>query len=256
MNNKPLVTLLDIETSPITSYTWRAWQDNALKIIEPSKLMSFSWKTLFAKETHVKCIADYETYSPGVINDELLVKDAWEVLDKSDVIISHHGDSFDLKKLNARFVYYGLSAPSSYQSIDTKKAASKFFRFDSNSLNNLAEYLNLGRKVENGGFSLWNKCISGDPKAWSLMKKYNVGDVKLLEKVYLALRPYMSNHPNLALITDNESETFDSCPTCLSENIARRGFSITKTGKRQRYQCGDCGSWSSGPFQRIKKTSV
>lgn len=247
--NKPIVTLLDIETSPLTAYTWRAFDDSALKILEFSKVISVAWKELHSKEVSCKTLPDYKGYKKGILNDERLVKDIWDILDRSDVVIGHHSNRFDLPKLNARFVYYGLGAPSDYKSIDTKAAASKYFKFDSNSLNNLGAYLNLGEKIENGGFSLWDRCMQGDQDAWEAMRAYNIQDVLLLEKVYLALRPFMSNHPNLSLMTDAPS---GSCPSCLSESLQKRGFSYTKTGRKQRFQCTDCGSWSSGPFEKIK----
>lgn len=246
---KPFVVLLDIETSPITAYTWQTYNTNVLKVLEPSKIISISWKELGSSKTNVKCIADYKSYKPGVIDDKDLIKDIWQVLDKADVVIGHHSDSFDLKKLNSRFVVHGLTAPSPFESVDTKKQASKHFRFDSNSLNNLGQFLNLGKKVENGGFDLWVRCIAGDKQAWKLMKEYNVQDVVLLERVYLAIRPYISNHPNLAAIAGGEAGEC-KCPACTSTNLSKRGFSVTKTGKKQRLQCGDCGAWSLGLWRR------
>lgn len=250
----PQILLLDIETSPITGYTWTTYDANVLKILEPSKIISVAWKELHSDEVTCKAIVDYKGYKKGVVNDEALIKEVWNVLDRADIVVAHHGDAFDFKRLNARFVYYGLSAPSSYKTVDTKKVASKYFKFDSNSLNNLGAYLNLGKKLSNGGFDLWVNCIEeGDPRAWELMKKYNVQDVNLLEKVYLALRPFMENHPNLNAFSDNDSVgAGPTCPTCKSEHVTKRGFGITRTGRKQRFQCTDCGSWSSGPFQRLK----
>lgn len=250
----PKIILLDIETSPLTAYTWRAFDDNALKILEFSKIMSVAYKELNKDGVWCKSVSDYKGYKKGQINDERLVKEIWDVLDKADIVISHHGDRFDLPKLNARFVYYGLPAPAAYKSVDTKKVASKYFKFDSNSLNNLGSYLNLGEKIENGGFILWDKCIQGDPDAWQRMKEYNVQDVLLLEKVYLTMRPYINNHPNLNVLAGEV--TSESCPTCQSTSVIKRGFSVTRTGKRQRYQCSDCGSWSSGKIEYIKSILV
>lgn len=249
-SEKCRVVLLDIETSPLTAYTWRAFDDNALKILEFSKVMSVSYKDLHADEVYCKTLPDYKGYKKGQLNDEKLVREIWEVLNDADVVIAHHGDRFDLPKLNARFVYYGLTAPSAYKSIDTKKVASRYFKFDSNSLNNLGAYLNLGAKVENGGFSLWDKCIQGDREAWERMREYNVQDVLLLEKVYLTLRPFMENHPNLGLLSGSEAES--TCPTCQSTDVIKRGFSVTRTGRKQRLQCNSCGSWSSGKFEKTK----
>lgn len=248
MNKSPQVVLLDIETSPILGWAWQAFDTNLLKIVENTKVISVSWKQLLDKKTHVRCIADYKTYKKGETDDKELIKEVWDVLDKADVLIGHHSDSFDIKKLNSRFIYYGLNAPSSYQTVDTCKLAKKYFRFDSNSLNNLSIYLGLGEKAPSG-LSLWLDCLAGDPDAWLKMKKYNAQDVILLEKLYLTLRPFQDNHPNLNLLSDHSGE---SCPTCLSTTLSKRGFSLTKTGTKQRYQCNSCGSWSSGPFVKTK----
>lgn len=253
-NKKARIILLDIETSPITAYTWRAFDDNALKILDFSKILSVSWKVLGEKTTYCKALPDYKGYKKGVVNDEKLIKEVWKVLDEADILITHHGDKFDIPKLNSRFIYWGLNAPSSYKSIDTKKIASKYFAFDSNSLKNLGSYLGLGSKLETGGFSLWDSCMQGDPKAWSLMKSYNSQDVILLEKIYLALRPYIENHPNLSLI--NGPSDGCSCPSCQSTDVQKRGFSFTKTGRKQRYQCNSCGSWSSGKIEYVKSDKL
>lgn len=209
-----------------------------------------AWKRLGDSEPTVKSIADYDTYRPHELDDQALVTEVWHVLDDADIILAHFGDAFDLKKLNARFVFYGLNAPSPYQSIDTKKVASKYFKFDSNSLNNLGAYLNVGKKIENGGFDLWIRCMAGDPEAWTMMKAYNGQDVQLLEQVYYKLRPFMTNHPDLNMTM---GKIVDSCPSCQSGNVHKRGFAFTKMGKKQRYQCTDCGSWSVGGWQKRDK---
>lgn len=242
---------LDIETSPLIGYAWQTYDTSILKVIESSKVISVSWKYLNEPTTHVKCIADYHGYTPNVVDDEKLIREVWYVLDEADIISAHFGDAFDLKKLNARFAYYGLNSPSPYQTIDTKKVASKYFKFDSNSLNNLGAYLNVGQKIVNGGFDLWIRCMSGDLDAWELMKSYNTQDVVLLEQVYFKLRPFIKNHPDLNV---NKSE--EVCTSCASTNVQKRGFSPTKLGKKQRYQCSDCGSWSTGSWTRNKKEDV
>ena len=251
MTDKPSLIFLDIETSPIYGLSWETYDTNILKVIEPSKIISIAWKELGEEETHCLTLPDFEGYEGGIVNDTKLVKAAWKILDDSDVVIGHNLDAFDIKRLNARFVYHHLNAPSPYKTVDTMKLAKKGFKFDSNSLNNLGEYLGLGKKVENGGFGLWLRCMDGNPKAWELMKQYNIQDVVLLEKVYLALRPFQTNHPNLNAVKDSPSDV-PACPTCMSENVQKRGFSVTRTGRKQRYQCGTCGSWSSGPFTKIK----
>lgn len=250
------MVLLDIETSPLTGYCWDTYQTNVLKVIEPSKIISVAWKELNADETFCKALPDYKGYKKGVVDDEKLIREVWKVLDEADILIAHYGNAFDFKKLNARFVWYGLTAPSQYKTVDTKSVAKKYFKFDANSLNALGTYLNVGQKINNGGFELWTRCLEeGDKDAWALMKEYNVQDVVLLEKIYLRLRPYMENHPSLSVLVENTAGDI-TCPTCLSHNIHRRGFSMTRTGRRQRFQCNDCGSWSSGPYVKSKNVLV
>ena len=248
--SKPKIILIDIETSPIVGYTWGTYDQTVLKVIEPSKIISVAWKELHSKTTYVKCLSDYTGYKKGIIDDKRLIQEVWKILDDADIAIAHNGDSFDFKRLNARFVWHGLTAPSAYQTIDTLKVAKKHFKFDGNSLNSLGQYFNLGSKAATGGFSLWTECISGDKSAWNKMKAYNKQDVDLLEKVYLVLRPYQANHPNVTLISGGcDGET---CPSCQSTSVMKRGLAYTRTGSKQRYQCKDCGSWSSGGF--VKNT--
>lgn len=252
-NKAPKVLLLDIETSPLTGYAWGFYEQNILKILEHCKIMSIGFKWLGDKQTTVVALPDFKGYKGGIIDDKLLVEYIWDLLDEADVVIAHHGDSFDIKKINARFAYYRLGAPSFYKTVDTRKVAARYFRFDSNKLNELGRYLGLGQKVKHEGFSMWEDCINGDPKAWAKMKAYNKGDVELLAAVYLTIRPFMTDHPNLNVIAKaGHSEC--TCPVCLSTNVSKRGFAITRTGRKQRFQCGDCGTWSTGPFTKANVT--
>lgn len=245
----PKVVLIDIETSPLTGYAWTMFEANILKVLEPSKIICVAWKFLDEDKINVKALPDYKGYKAGVLDDTALVKEIWGVLDKADVVIAHNGDSFDVKKLNSRFIIHHMRAPSAYKTIDTKKVAKKYFRFDSNSLDNLGVFLEEGRKESTGGFDLWDQCMAGNPASWAKMKKYNVRDIDLLERVYLRLRPFMENHPNLNVIA-HPNDHDESCPACLSHNLQKRGFTITRTGRKQRFQCNDCGVWSSGPYEK------
>jgi len=157
-------------------------------------------------------------------------------------VIGHNGDKFDVKKTNARFIAHGMNPPSPYKTIDTLKVARRFFKFDSNKLDQLGRYLKLGRKVETGGIQLWFGCMSGKMSAWNKMVKYNKQDVQLLEDVYLKLRPWMSNHPNL----NKYMETAHNCPACGSHDLQRRGTdgTVGNVNLYQRWRCNDCYKWS------------
>ena len=92
----------------------------------------------------------------------------------------------------------------------------------------LGAFLGVGQKVKHGGFVLWLGCMKGDPKAWALMKKYNRGDVDLLERVYLKERPWITNHP--AIRPRGESV----CPHCQSRRLRSGGWTISRAGRKPR----------------------
>jgi hypothetical protein len=55
------------------------------------------------------------------------------------------------------------------------------------------------------------------------MERYNKQDVRLTEKVYKKLRPFIKNHPHLG--TGNS----DACPACGSLNVQKRGHAFTRS---------------------------
>jgi hypothetical protein len=232
-NKKPRILLFDIESSPSLSYVWEMYETNVLKVVRPWNMLCFSYKWLGERKTHVVSLPQFKGYKKNPHNDRELVKKLWKLFDEADIIIAHNGDKFDIKKSYAKFIEHGLTPPSPYKTVDTLKVARRYFKFDSNRLDSLGEYLHLG------GFDLWDRCMDGDISAWSLMERYNKKDVELLEKVYLKLRPYMQGHPNYNIF----SGTNHSCPICGSLKIQRRGYSYSRTTKYQRWQCLSCFSW-------------
>lgn len=241
------ILLLDIETAPILGYAWQKWDTSIIDFEKPSFILSIAWKWLGEKEISAKALPDYDDYNPHA-DDKFLVLDLWKLLDDADIVVAQNGDAFDIKKSNARFLIHGLSPPSSYRTVDTLKLAKKHFKFDSNSLDDLCKMLNIGEKKRHPGFSLWKGCLSGDPKSWETMVGYNKHDIVLLEGLYLRLRPWATNHPN---VNPPEIKDHVHCPTCGSENVQRRGFSHSRLQTRQRWNCTACGSWYTGAI--VKK---
>jgi len=250
LNKKPRILLMDIETMANLGYVWGKWEQNVISFKENWFIITFSWKWLGDTKTNVISLPDYSTYKKNKSDDKELVKKIWELFDEADVVIGHNSDEFDIKKINSRFLTHGLTPPSPYKTVDTKKIAKRYFRFDSNKLDDLGEYLSLGRKIDTGGFDLWLGCVNNDKSSWDKMCKYNKQDVILLEKIYLKMLPYITNGPNLNVLNGN----LEGCPNCGSCNVMKRGFSITRTGKYQRWQCKDCSSWSQG--EKVKSSGV
>jgi DNA polymerase elongation subunit (family B) len=240
---KPRILLFDIETAPNLGWIWGKYEQNVIEYVSEWYTLCFVAKWLGEKKLITHALPDYTArYKKDREDDYAVVKAMWELLDEADVVVAHNGDRFDIRKMNARFAFYKMPPPSPYKTVDTKKVAKRYFMFNSNKLNDLGEHLGLGQKVDTGGFELWKGCMEGKKSAWRLMIKYNKQDVKLLEKVYLHLRQWMTNHPNINLVDEKEN----ACPICGSEKMQKRGFGTTRVCKYQRYQCQDCGGWSRG----------
>ena len=243
------VLLFDIETAPNLSYVWGKWEQNTLAVEQHWYMICFAWKWLGEKETYVLSLPDFKEYKKNPTNDEPLVKELWKLFDQSEIIIGHNSDAFDIKKSNGRFLKYGFEPPTPYKTIDTLKIARRAFKLDSNKLDDLGDYLKIGRKIRTGGFDLWLDCMKGDMKAWKHMTDYNKQDVVLLEKVYYKLRGWATNLPNMNMVLGG----IYNCPACGSEHTIRKGFAATSVSLLQRYQCLNCGHWSRGVAEKRDK---
>ena len=243
------ILLYDIETSPIITYTWRTWQADAIEVIEDWQILCFAYKWLGEKKTYVIAQDDFKRYKPGVNDDTYVIKELWKLFNEADAIIAHNGLKFDDKRSYARFIQNNLSPPSPHINIDTMRIAKKLFGFTSNRLNDLGEYLNVGKKLDTGGFETWKGCLAGDKKSWRIMKRYNIQDVKLLEQVYLKLRPWTTALAALNVLNDRP----EVCPRCGGQPLQARGYRITKTNKYQRYQCQQCMGWCQARTAEYKQ---
>jgi len=240
------VLLFDIETAPLITYIWNRFQkylpDEML--IKEWYVICWSAKWLFEDEVMNGCVTPEESKNR---DDKRIISDLWDLLNEADIVIAHNGDKFDVKKINGRFVKYGLNLPMPYKTIDTFKAARKRMSLPSLSLNYIAGYLGLQQKNDTD-FQLWVDSMEGDPKALKRMQEYCDQDIRVLEDVYLKLRPFVQPHPNLGMYIKSDSKT---CPSCASTNLKKEGQYATTVNLYDAFRCQDCGS-----ITRSRNTSI
>ena len=242
------ILLLDIETAPLKAYVWKRWKENIYedRMISEWFMLTWSAKWLFDDKVIGEAISSEEVLEQ---DDSRIVKHLWEIMNEADIIIAHNGDRFDIPKINSRFLMNNLPPTSSYQTIDTLKVARKKFGFSSNSLNSLCKQFGFGQKIDTD-FELWAKCLEGDDSALNYMLQYNMEDVRLLEDVYLKLRPYIDSHPNVGLYLETEDPV---CANCGSKELIEDGsFYYTPTGKYRTYRC-ICGAINRRRFTEVPK---
>lgn len=232
------ILLFDLETAPHLSLTWGKYEQNVISFVEYYYLLTFSWKWADEKQVHALTLADFKGFKKNPHDDASLVSELWKLFDKADIIVAHNAMGFDYKMARSFFLRHGLKPHSPVKVVDTKAAAKSVGRFPSNKLDDLGDYFHVGRKIHTDK-TLWERCMAGDKKAFSEMARYNKQDVILLEKVYLLLRPWMSNHPNMNVLGGIQH----ACPKCGSEHIQSRGSGCNNTRVYTRYQCQSCKGW-------------
>lgn len=200
-------------------------------------MLGAAWKWLGDDKVH--CIR----VSPNQpLNDYAVILALHSVLQEADILIGHNVARFDVKKFNARAIYYGLSPIRPQQVIDTLKEARKIANFSSNTLGYLTKHLGIAEKTSAPD---WYKIIDGDADELRSMRQYNKDDVIATEQLYLRLRSWMPTHPNLNLYTDPrdiEGKPVNLCPKCQSAETKRNGWRYTMAGKVQRCSCNSCGN--------------
>lgn len=247
-DNDPKILIFDIETAPNLGYYFELYKEgNILKNESHWYMLSYSAKWLNDKKVTTKTLPMYSPWKKNKSDDSALVKSLWQLFNEADILVAHNGNQFDIKKMNALFIKHGLNPPSPYKSIDTKLEAKRYFRFDSNKLDDLGHYLKIGRKLKHEGIDLWFDCMAGKKAAWQKMAEYNKQDVLLLERVYLKLLPWMNTHPNR-----NAYRDVNNCPKCGSNKIKKEGHQYTQSSRVQMYSCNNCGGWSKGKPESIK----
>lgn len=235
----------DIETAPLVSSHWGLFNQNIMydDILQDWYMISAAWKWAHERKVHTVSVLDGSSLN----DDSVIVDRLHDVLMEADILVAHNGDKFDLKKFNARSILYRKDPLPHIPSVDTLRIARSQFKFTSNRLDYLGDYLGVGRKVTTPK-GLWKQALhvpdfkKGSKKAVKTMVNYNKGDITLLEDVYYALRPYDRQHPNW---NHNYGDKVHVCPNCGSHDLQKRGVYRTRITTRQRFQCNSCKAWSS-----------
>lgn len=252
MSKEPKILLYDIEVSHAISAHFGLKVNGYLphtNILYPAYMISASWKWLGKDKIHsVSLLDDMKTFKKDRRNDLVVAKGLADAISQADLVIGHNSESFDYKWLTGRLIKHRLDPIHKPVSLDTYKLSKKLQRVETHRLDFLGAEFEVGRKIKTSNW-LWLTIVDPRSKdseviaAIKEMVRYNKQDVRLLEDVYLRLRPYITNHPNIGLLIGGGEH---KCPNCGSHKIQKRGYAYTKTSKKQRYQCTSCAAWSVG----------
>lgn len=226
---------IDIETRPLEAYAWGLWDQNIgiNQIKDPGGLLCVAAK--FHDERRIHFHSEWEDGEKG------MVKALHRLLDEADVVVGWNSDKFDLRWLASQFLKHGLSRPSPFTRVDLLKSVRRQVMLPSYKLDFVAQFLEVGKKIDTGGFELWRDVLNGCPKARAKMKRYNCHDTRLTEAVFdkLNARGWVLGLPNASI----EDGICCPNPLCRSEKLQSRGYNISKTRRYRRYKCIECGTW-------------
>lgn len=229
------ILLFDLETAPTTAYVWGRFDQTVAQkqVVKEGYILTYSAKWLGEDTILSNRITEHG-------DDSTLVKELALLFDQADIVVAHNALKFDVPLLKTRMIALGMNPPLPSKIVDTLRIAKAEFRFPSNSLDNIAAYLGLPRKVSHSGFDLWTRCMAMDDDAFEEMLEYNVQDVVVLEQLYLRLRHWSKTHPNVSLL---EAPGVPRCVCCGSDNlelVSEKKF-YTGTCAYELVTCLDCG---------------
>jgi hypothetical protein len=242
---KPRILLWDVENSHNLGLFFDLRNNDFIphqNIVTERHFFCISYKWLGERKIHtISILDDPQRFKKDKHDDFYVISEFRKVIEQADAQVFHHGDRFDEPMFNARLAFYNLPPLPKIINIDTKKIASKYFRFNSNRLDYLARFLGYKGKMANPQ-DLWIRCWEGHVASLKHMAKYNRQDIDILEYVYKRLSPFVKN---TKLNMNMWSGGTPVCPsaTCGGENLRRGGVNKTRTNTYQRFQCLDCGTW-------------
>ena len=251
---KARILVFDIETLYIVAGLWGPWNQNIQphQIFKDWCMLSWSAKWLYSSDIMSDILKPDEIPDR---DDKRICESLWKLINAADVIISYNGNAFDVKAIQTRFAKHDMPRPMIGRSIDMFRVQKDQFRHTYNRLDWVNQVFDIKCK-DKTCFQDWIDCDNGDAVALKKMLDYNINDVKILEELYLKIRPWIKNHPNLALFSDTETEM---CHTCMGGDLnwqpnGHDEYYITSVGKYQMYRCNKCGALGRSRTTALKKS--
>ena len=225
----------DIETSPNIGFFWTAGfklNISTESIIKERAIICICYKWEEDKVTHS---LNWDSKQ----NDKKMLQEFIKVANEADELVGHNGDKFDLSWVRTRCLFHRLEMFPTYITIDTLKVARSKFKFNSNKLNYIAQYLGIGEKIHTE-YNLWKDIVlNKDKVAMDKMIKYCKMDVILLEKVHKELSLHIPAKTHYGVIFGGDR---GSCPECGSDDIVRNNKRVTASGiVKVQMRCKTCG---------------
>ncbi len=212
-------------------------------------IMVISYKWLGEDKIYTITRENPTQWTKHIFDDKDICKQFAKVFETADMHVTWNGTRFDLPFLQTRMMKHRLGFLPPVPHEDGLRTARKSLKMR-RSLDNIQKFFELGTEKEDMNLSkVWVPAAMGNPTALKQVIKRCESDVKLLEEAYILLRPLSKVHPNVGIIDGQPG----GCPICKSTNLVKRGKLVALRHYRDRFQCKDCGRWSSSAPIQVKR---
>lgn len=229
----------DLETSPNIGLFWEAGYKKNIdysNIIKERAIICICYKWEDDKEVH-------SLHWDSKQCDKSMLEKFVEVVKTAQELVAHNGDKFDLAWVRTRCLFHRIPMFPKYKTIDTLKVGRSKFKFNSNKLDYIAQYLGMGKKIKTE-FGMWKDILlKKDKVAMDKMVKYCKMDVILLEKVYKNLSTHLESKTHYGVLYGSDR---GDCPECGSDHLTIEKYYTTATGLRKiQYICKTCKKYNT-----------
>ena len=242
---KVLFVDLEVSASIVAAFSMFKHFSTPDHIIQFPYVLSYACNWLHEPEDVIECygLNDFDKFKSDPKDDYELILRLWKWFDEADIVVAHNA-RFDVQWFNMRCAMYQIPEPSPFRIICTLKGLKRSMALPSNSLNYSTKYFALEHsKLHHEGISLWIRCMDGKVEALEKMKDYNRGDIPTLRSLYLTIRSYIPNHPNISLYYDQKEGGGKRCSVCGSHDLIKLDSkAYTNLNAFTSYRCGNCGT--------------
>lgn len=208
-------------------------------------VLCIGYKWFGEKKVHVL------PWEAGEEDDAGLVARFAAVFATCDYHVTWYGARFDLPFIRTKMLEFRQKPLPPKPHLDLWRTARNYFKAHSNRLAAWEQLIGTKERKSAIAFRAWKQAMRGDPTGLAEVYDHCKRDVKVLEEVFEALRPWLTEEPMRGLITGE----FENCPSCGSSHVHRKGKTLAKTRRYQEFQCQDCGRYFRGT-KAIDKSPV
>lgn len=211
--------------------------------IQADRVLCIGWKIVGQPQEQLFTYDGFGRNAPWWSDKKLLTEFA-EVFEQCDMHVTWYGSRFDQPVVEGRMIQVGLGPLPPKPHIDLWKLARTKLghRRQGHRLQAWQDRLGLREDKTPVKPSVWIAARHGDKSALQYIYDHCRQDVKVLEEVFLKMRPWVENQPAWGLFTGEAGV----CPSCGSWDVHRKGFKVALTRVYQQWKCNSCGRWWRG----------